>query len=90
MRSSTKNVRLGDNTIIGGTLTITGTLDVASNATVKGLVSQPLSAATPSALGGVKQAAAQANSTASDAAGLLADFNALLAKLRAAGILASS
>lgn len=37
----------------------------------------------------VKQAAAQANSTATDVAGLVTDFNALLAKLRTAGILAS-
>lgn len=35
------------------------------------------------------QAAAQADSTASDVAGIVSDFNALLAKLRAAGIMAS-
>lgn len=55
--------------------------------------SNPLTAipaATGAALGGVKQAAAQADSTASDAAGIVTDFNALLAKLRTAGILASS
>lgn len=34
------------------------------------------------------RAAAQANSTATDVAGLVADFNALLAKLRTAGIIA--
>lgn len=34
------------------------------------------------------QAPAQPNSTATDVAGLVADFNALLAKLRTAGILA--
>ncbi|WP_442869547.1 head fiber protein [Brevibacillus sp. AG] len=33
------------------------------------------------------KAAAQADSTATDVAGLVADFNALLAKLRAAGIM---
>lgn len=33
------------------------------------------------------QAANQANSTATDVAGLLADFNALLAKLKAAGLM---
>lgn len=37
----------------------------------------------------MRQAAAQANSTAADVATLVADFNALLAKLRAAGIMAS-
>jgi hypothetical protein len=35
------------------------------------------------------QAAAQADSTAADIAGLVADFNALLAKLRTAGIIAT-
>lgn len=34
-------------------------------------------------------AAVQADSTAADAAGLVTDFNALLAKLRAAGLMAS-
>lgn len=37
--------------------------------------------------GGVLKQAAQANTTASDVAGLVTDFNALLAKLRAAGII---
>lgn len=40
--------------------------------------------------GGVLQAEAQADSVATDATGLVTDFNALLAKLRTAGILASS
>lgn len=48
----------------------------------------PPSAATTSVVGGVKMAATQANSTATDAAGLVTDFNALLAKLKAAGIMA--
>lgn len=37
--------------------------------------------------GGVLLQAAQANTSASDVAGLVTDFNALLAKLRAAGII---
>jgi len=45
-------------------------------------------AATNTVNGTVKRAAAQANSTATDVAGLVTDFNALLAKLRTAGILA--
>jgi hypothetical protein len=45
-------------------------------------------AATASKLGFVKMAAAQANSTATDVAGLVTDFNALLAKLKAAGQMA--
>lgn len=44
--------------------------------------------ATASVVGGVKQAATQANSTATDVAGLVTDVNALLAKLKAAGIMA--
>ena len=51
-----------------------------------GVVAMPI--ATSSTLGGVKQAVAQADSTATDVAGLKTDFNALLAKLRTAGILA--
>lgn len=37
--------------------------------------------------GGVLKQAAQANTAASDVAGLVTDFNALLVKLRAAGII---
>jgi hypothetical protein len=55
-----------------------------------GIGDYTLPAATTSVLGGVKQVAAQANSTATDATGLVSDFNALLAKLRTAGILANS
>lgn len=43
--------------------------------------------ATTSTAGIVKQAVFQNNSTATDVAGLLADFNALLAKLRTSGAL---
>ncbi|HAU4295829.1 head fiber protein [Serratia nevei] len=46
-----------------------------------------LPAATTSAIGGVKKMPAQADSTATDVAGLLADFNALLAKARTAGLM---
>lgn len=52
---------------------------------------KPISAdatASTTVAGSVKQAAAQANSVATDAPGLVTDFNALLAKLRTAGILA--
>lgn len=45
------------------------------------------SAATESALGLVKKMTTQADSTASDVAGLVADFNALLAKLKSAGLM---
>lgn len=46
-----------------------------------------LPAATTTTAGVVKKMASQADSTATDVAGLLADFNALLAKARAAGIM---
>ncbi|HCQ7755519.1 head fiber protein [Citrobacter sp. 50677481] len=46
-------------------------------------------AATTTTAGTVKQSAAQADSVATDVAGVVTDFNALLAKLRAAGVLAS-
>lgn len=44
-------------------------------------------AATTSVIGGVKKMAAQADSTATDVAGLVTDFNALLAKARTAGLI---
>lgn len=55
---------------------------------VGGIPAASVPAATTSTNGTVKRAAAQANSTATDVAGLVTDFNALLAKLRTAGILA--
>jgi hypothetical protein len=70
----------GAETVIGGKLTF------AEGAQVDGL---PLTAATCITLGGVKMAEAQADSTASTIAVTVVDFNALLAKLRAAGLLAS-
>ncbi len=42
------------------------------------------------ALGGVLQMPVQADSVAADVAGVVTDFNALLAKLRTAGILATA
>ena len=47
-------------------------------------------AASTSAVGGVLQGAAVADSSAADVAGVVADLNALLASLRAAGVIASS
>jgi hypothetical protein len=52
-------------------------------------VSQRNGRATLTRPGTVLQAASATNSTATDAAGIVTDFNGLLAKLRAAGILAS-
>ena len=55
----------------GGKWVIGGTLEIKEEASVTGL---PI-------------AANQADSTATDAAGLVTDFNALLAKLKAAGLM---
>ena len=46
--------------------------------------------ATETTFGVVKQSANQADSTASDVAGIVSDFNALLAALQAAGLMAAS
>lgn len=56
---------------------IGGTLEIKEGATVTGLPG-----------GSNPQAAAQSDSTATDAAGLVTDFNSLLGKLRAAGLMA--
>ena len=68
------------------------TVEVKIDPTTSKLYTAPYSlpASTPEALGGVKVAAAQADSTAEDVPGLVADFNSLLAKLRAAGMIAAS
>lgn len=52
-------------------------------------VSQRNGRATASRPGTVLQAVAQTNTAASDVAGLVTDFNALLAKLRTAGVIAT-
>lgn len=52
-------------------------------------VSQRNGRATTARPGTVLQAAAQTNTAAADVAGLVTDINALLAKLRTAGILAT-
>lgn len=54
---------------------------------VGGMPAGSVPIATTAVAGTVKKMPTQANSTATDVAGLLADFNALLAKLRTAGIL---
>lgn len=83
-----------------------GTLTIAEGSTVEGVVSAPVvdaldSTSTTSALSAnqgkvlndalaAKTAANQADSTASEVAGLVTDFNALLAKLIAAGLMAAA
>ncbi len=93
MSSNTKNYAAhgGNEWVIGGKLTIlpgaqleglTDLLDIS-------IEPDPLEAATTGTIGGVMLAANQADSTASTVAGLKDDLNALLAKLKAAGIMAA-
>lgn len=56
--------------------------------TANASIAVTLAAATTSVAGAVKQAATQANSAATDVAGVVADLNALIAKLKTAGIMA--
>jgi len=86
-------------------ITASGKLTVAQGATIEGIVSAPVvdalnSTSATSALSAkqgkvlndaitAKTAATQADSTATEVAGLVTDFNALLAKLKAAGIMAA-
>ena len=68
----------------GDKLVIGGTLEIQEGASVTGL-----SAAAADSPGVVGIAANQAASTAADTAALVADFNTLLAALKAAGIMAA-
>lgn len=81
----------GTKTVIGGEIEILAgaKLKVANGATVEGLQKDAytLPSATTAKIGGVKMSSSQADSVATDAAGVVTDFNALLAKLRTAGIL---
>ncbi|WP_411503474.1 head fiber protein [Brevibacillus centrosporus] len=93
----------GDRNVIGGILEIVGEGQILKNGVpiefgggptdiADGTVTlAKLGADTSKALNGkltAKKAAAQADSTATDIEGLVTDFNHLLAKLRAAGIMA--
>lgn len=68
----------------GGATGTSGTFNGSANSTI------PVTLATPTIAvrGGVLQAPAQTDSVATDVEGLVADFNALLAKLRTAGVIA--
>ncbi|TDT71534.1 head fiber protein [Hypnocyclicus thermotrophus] len=63
----------GEKTVIGGTLEISGTLEIKEGAAISGL----------------PKAEMQADSTAEDISSLVTDFNALLTKLKAAGFIAT-
>ena len=79
---------------VAGKVYASSLIDIKTGKSVKiedivagGSDSYLLPAATESALGGVKKAQTQADSVASDVSTLVSDFNALLAKLKAAGIM---
>lgn len=75
----------GDKLVVeSGEIAITGTGKITKNGVDVGIGQH----ATTSAYGTVKQSATQSNSAAVDVATLVTDFNALLAKLKAAGIMA--
>lgn len=85
----------GEKTVIGGILDIAsggtleivsgGTLEIASGATLDIASGGKLTVAGTE----LKPAATQADSTAETVADLITDFNALLAKLQAAGLMES-
>lgn len=81
----------GNHTHAAATTSAPGLMSAADKAKLDGVAANAnaysLPAATTTANGGVKKLAAQADSTATDAAGLVADFNALLAKLKTAGLM---
>ncbi len=76
-----KIAEVSDATTVGKALM--GATDAAAGRTAIGVTT-----ATTATAGIVKQAAAQANSAATDVAGLVANFNTLLTNLRAAGHIA--
>lgn len=89
--SKNYNSQGGDKIFIGGEITIlsSGKIKVENGANVEGLQTEEYTL--PPAgevLGGVKQIPSQADSSATTIAELKTNFNALLAKLREAGIMA--
>jgi len=83
-RESRQAIKKYGENVIEGSLAVEGDTTVA-NLTASGT----LNVTGTFQLGGtdIAQAAAQSDSTATDVAGLVSDFNALLAKLRTAGLL---
>ena len=76
----------------GDTLVIGGKLVIKEGAEVEGMDgggSSVIPAATANSLGGVKLAANQAASEATELSGLVTAFNSLLSALKAAGIMAA-
>lgn len=85
------NSQCGDKTFIGGEITIlsSGKIKVENGATVEGLQTEGYTLPPAGeAMGGVKQIPSQVDSSATTISAIKTDFNALLAKLREAGIMA--
>lgn len=78
----------GAQEVIGFALTASAALDDLLLVNILKSKTSSVAAATTGVVGGVKQAAHQANSVAADVATVVTDFNALLAKLQTAGIMA--
>lgn len=68
----TKNYATADKTVIGGELAITTAGKITKNGVTMNLA---------------EKMPTQANSTATDVAGVVADLNSLLAKLKSAGLM---
>lgn len=78
----------GDRTVINGEIVINGKLTVSEKAEVNGVEKSPytLTPATPTTIGGVKEALNVKESTASNVGALKNDLNELIIKLKDAGI----
>ena len=83
----------GNATISVRLMVVDGVTPVTSTTAVDMKISEVMAGSAPAAAAGssgsVTRQAAQTNSVAADVAALVVDFNALLAKFRAAGVLAT-
>lgn len=78
----------GEKTVINGEIIIKGKLTVSENAEVNGVEKSPyiLNTATPTAIGGVKEALNVKESSATNVGTLKNDLNNLIVKLKDAGV----
>ena len=84
VKSGVESMPIATTTVLGGVIP-DGTIITVSET---GAITVP--DATASVKGVVKQAVVQADSTATTVEGLVTDFNALLAKLKIAGVMANA
>ncbi len=78
----------GEKTVINGEIVINGKLTVSENAEVNGVEKSPytLNTATPTSIGGVKEALNVKESSATNVGTLKNDLNDLIVKLKDAGV----